>query len=101
MAHAWKACWGQPLKSSNLLSSASLTRHYDALLGACHRDSSCLVSMLVHQKDFSSPLTSGYSAAGLSSGFVRRSSKTAEEARTRPQLQVTDSADLPRTHPQA
>ena len=25
MAHAWKACWGQPLASSNLASSATLT----------------------------------------------------------------------------
>src|SRR5690348_15323135 len=25
-AHTWKACWGQPLRSSNLLSSATLTR---------------------------------------------------------------------------
>ncbi len=24
-AHTWKACWGQPLRSSNLLSSATLT----------------------------------------------------------------------------
>ena len=24
-AHCWKACWGQPLRSSNLLSSATLT----------------------------------------------------------------------------
>ena len=24
--HCWKACWGQPLRSSNLLSSATLTR---------------------------------------------------------------------------
>src|SRR6188472_1011736 len=23
--HCWKACWGQPLRSSNLLSSATLT----------------------------------------------------------------------------
>ena len=26
VAHAWKACWGQPLTSSNLVSSARLTR---------------------------------------------------------------------------
>jgi len=26
--HCWKACWGQPLRSSNLLSSATLTRQY-------------------------------------------------------------------------
>ena len=32
-AHAWKACWGQPLKSSNLLSSARVTR--DNVRSAC------------------------------------------------------------------
>jgi hypothetical protein len=36
--------------------------------------------------------------AGLSSGLIRRGSRTSAEDRTRPQLQVTDHADLPRTH---
>jgi hypothetical protein len=31
--HCWKACWGQPLRSSNLLSSATLT--CDDALGSC------------------------------------------------------------------
>src|SRR5450755_3620388 len=30
MAHAWKACWGQPLKSSNLLSSAIVTSRFQS-----------------------------------------------------------------------
>ena len=33
--HCWKACWGQPLRSSNLLSSATLT--CDDALGSCSR----------------------------------------------------------------
>jgi hypothetical protein len=33
MAHAWKACWGQPLAGSNPASSALLTRH-DVRAGA-------------------------------------------------------------------
>jgi hypothetical protein len=33
--HCWKACWGQPLRSSNLLSSATLT--CDDALGLCSR----------------------------------------------------------------
>ena len=36
--------------------------------------------------------------AGLSSGLIRRGSRASAEDRTRPQLQVTDRADLPRTH---
>jgi hypothetical protein len=36
--------------------------------------------------------------AGLSSGLIRRGSRASAEDRTRPQLQVTDHADLPRTH---
>jgi len=36
--------------------------------------------------------------AGLSSGLIRRGSRAYAEDRTRPQLQVTDHADLPRTH---
>jgi hypothetical protein len=33
--HCWKACWGQPLASSNLASSATLTCDY--ALGSCSR----------------------------------------------------------------
>ena len=33
--HCWKACWGQPLASSNLASSATLT--CDDALGSCSR----------------------------------------------------------------
>ena len=36
--------------------------------------------------------------AGLSSGLIRRGSRASAEDQTRPQLQVTDRADLPRTH---
>ena len=36
--------------------------------------------------------------AGLSSGLIRRGSRASAEDRTRPQLQVTDHAGLPRTH---
>jgi hypothetical protein len=36
--------------------------------------------------------------AGLSSGLIRRGSRASAKGRTRPQLQVTDHADLPRTH---
>src|SRR5687768_62319 len=39
MAHAWKACWGQPLASSNLASSArseSRSRRSGAALGVRH-----------------------------------------------------------------
>jgi hypothetical protein len=36
--------------------------------------------------------------AGLSSGLIRRRSRASAEDRARPQLQVTDHADLPRTH---
>ena len=35
MQHCWKACWGQPLRSSNLLSSAILT--CDDALGSWSR----------------------------------------------------------------
>src|SRR5215470_11802 len=35
MQHCWKACWGQPLRSSNLLSSATLT--CDDTLESCSR----------------------------------------------------------------
>ena len=38
------------------------------------------------------------SPAGLSSGLIRHGSRASAEDRTRPQLQVTDRADLPRTH---
>ena len=40
MRHCWKACWGQPLRSSNLLSSAAPTcddAHGSRSLGALHR----------------------------------------------------------------
>jgi hypothetical protein len=37
------------------------------------------------------------SRAGLSSGLIRHGSRVFAEDRTRPQLQVTDRADLPRT----
>jgi hypothetical protein len=36
--------------------------------------------------------------AGLSSGLIRRGSRVSAENRARPQLQVTDHVDLPRTH---
>ncbi len=36
--------------------------------------------------------------AGLSSGLIRRGSRASAGDRTRPQLQVTDHTDLPRTH---
>ena len=36
--------------------------------------------------------------AGLSSGLIRHGSRGFAEDRTMPQLQVTDHADLPRTH---
>ena len=36
--------------------------------------------------------------AGLSSGLIRRGSRASAEGRTKLQLQVTDRADLPRTH---
>src|SRR5690242_11448915 len=36
--------------------------------------------------------------AGLSSGLSRRGSRASAKDRARPQLQVTDRADLPRTH---
>jgi hypothetical protein len=36
--------------------------------------------------------------AGLSSGLIRRGSRASAEDRTRPQLLVTDRADVPRTH---
>jgi len=35
MQHCWKACWGQPLRSSNLLSSATLNCD-DALGSSAH-----------------------------------------------------------------
>jgi len=60
--HCWKACWGQPLKSSNLLSPASLTRHYAAFIAHGRGNSSCPVSITVHAGSFSSRLTSGYPA---------------------------------------
>jgi len=40
----------------------------------------------------------GGGRAGLSSGLIRRGSRASAEDRTRPQPQVTDQADLPRTH---
>ena len=40
----------------------------------------------------------GTGRTGLSSGLIRRGSRASAEDRTRPELQVTDHADLPRTH---
>src|SRR5918994_2280397 len=46
MAHAWKACWGQPLAGSNPASSALLTRHDGPLRIATAREGRLAVSVL-------------------------------------------------------
>jgi hypothetical protein len=43
--HCWKACWGQPLRSSNLLSSATLTCG-DAISDTAGRTSSRSLSLI-------------------------------------------------------
>jgi len=47
--HCWKACWGQPLKSSNLLSSAILTSAYvpEHVLAAWARTARSLILSLI------------------------------------------------------
>ena len=44
MQHCWKACWGQPLRSSNLLSSATadLRRRGQIMVGAALPPTACV-----------------------------------------------------------